>query len=67
MNFDPIVEEIHEIRAKLSRQYGDDLHAICESFRRGHDAAQHPLIVRPPRPALHSAYAPTNSSFQRIA
>ena len=67
MNFAPIVEEIHEIRAKLSRQYGDDLHTICEAFRRGYDAVQHTFIVRPPRSALHSAYASPNPSFQRSA
>jgi hypothetical protein len=67
MKFDPIVEEIHEIRSKLSQQYGDDLHAICEAFRRGQDTTKHQLISRAPRPALHSVHAPSNPSFQRIA
>lgn len=60
MNFDPIVEEIHDIRAKLSQQYGNDLHAICEAFRREQDPTRHTLISRPPRPALHNTHVAPN-------
>jgi hypothetical protein len=65
MNFDPIVEEIHEIRAKLSSQYGDDLHSICEALRGGQDAKKHPLITRPPRPALQNVYVAPKPLLQQ--
>ncbi len=67
MNFDPIVAEIHEIRTKLSHQYGDDLHTICEAFRHRQVAEKHPLITRPPRPVLHSVSAASSPSLQRLA
>ena len=66
MNLDPIVEEIHEIRAKLSQQYGNDLHTICEAFRSGEAAKNHLLVSRPPKLALHEIYAAPNPSLQRI-
>ena len=65
MNLDPIVEEIHEIRAKLSQQYGNDLHTICEAFRSGQVAKNHLLVSRPPKLAQHNIHAAPNPSFQR--
>lgn len=65
MNLDPIVEEIHEIRAKLSQQYGNDLHTICEAFRSGQAAKNHLLVSRPPKLAHQNIVAAANSSLQR--
>lgn len=67
MNLDPIVEEIHDIRAKLSQQYGNDLHTICEAFRSGQVAKNHLLVSRPPKLAQHHIHASPNPSFQRIS
>lgn len=67
MNLDPIVEEIHEIRAKLSQQYGNDLHTICEAFRSGQAAKNHLVVSRPPKLTQHNIHAASNPLFQRIA
>ena len=64
MNLDPIVEEIHEIRAKLSQQYGNDLHAICEALRSEQASKNHLLVSRPPKLALHNVHSAPNRSFQ---
>jgi hypothetical protein len=66
MNLDPIVEEIHEIRDKLSQQYGNDLHTICEAFRSQQNASQHLAISRTPRPAVHIIHTASNPLLQRI-
>ena len=65
MNLDPIVEEIHEIRAKLSQQYGNDLHTICDAFRRGQAAKNHLIVSRPPKLAVQPIHAAPNPSVQR--
>ena len=51
MTLDPIVEEIHQVRAKLSRQYNNDLHAFCEAIRHSQGAPGHVVVSRSPRPA----------------
>jgi hypothetical protein len=63
MSLDPIVEEIHEIRAKLSQQYDNDLHTICEAFRNGQSAKNHLLVTRPPKLARHPIHAAPNLSY----
>ena len=35
MRQDPIIEEIHQIRARIAEAYGNNIHAICEAARRG--------------------------------
>lgn len=51
MRTDPVVDEIHAIREKLSRQYGDNLHAICEGFRNAQKSSHHPAVSFAPKPA----------------
>jgi len=51
MIVDPIVEEIHQVRAKLFKQYNNDLHAFCEAVRQSQGTTGHVVVSRPPRPA----------------
>jgi hypothetical protein len=49
MKPDPIVEEIHAIREKISMQYGNDLHTICEAFRAAQKLSDHPIVSLQPK------------------
>ena len=57
MTLDPIVEEIHQVRAKLFQQYNNDLHAFCEAIRHSQGTTGHAVVSRPPRPAQQGAPA----------
>ena len=46
---DPIVEEIHAIRARLAEAHGDDLHAIAEYFRAEQQRYATRVVSYPPR------------------
>ena len=45
---DPIVEEIHKVRAEMAKEAGYDLHLICERLREAE--RQHPERMASPRP-----------------
>ena len=46
---DPIVEEVHRIRAEHAESFGYDLHAMCESYRQAQKSSGHKVVSRPPR------------------
>jgi hypothetical protein len=46
---DPIVEEVHRIRAEHSEAFGHNLHAMCESMRKAQAVSGHKVVSRPPR------------------
>ena len=46
---DPIVEELHAIRAALAHEQGDDLAKIARAAKAAADNAGRPLVTRPPR------------------
>ncbi len=48
---DPIVEEIHQIRAELAREAGYDLHTICERLREEERRRQARLASESPEQA----------------
>jgi len=62
MRQDPIVDEVRRIRAEHERRFNDDLHAICEDFRRRQASSGHGVVSRPPRrPVPHVAKPGTAS------
>jgi hypothetical protein len=46
---DRIVEEIHRIRSEYAESFGNDVHAICESFRNAQARSGHKVVSRPSR------------------
>ncbi len=48
---DPIVEEIHEIRAKIAEQFGYDLKAIVRDMQARQEKSGHIVRPAPSRPA----------------
>jgi len=49
MTPDPIVEEVHAIRAAIAARFNNDLHAICEDARQRQAAAGVKSVAYPPR------------------
>jgi hypothetical protein len=49
MKPDPIVEEVHQIRAAISERFGNDLRAICDDARQRQQAGPGRTTSRPPR------------------
>jgi len=54
MIFDPVVEEVHQIRERLSHKYNNNLHAICEAIRHSQSVSGRVVVSRLPRPAQQS-------------
>lgn len=46
---DPIVEEVREIRDKQAAEFRNDLHAICEHYRKRQRESGRRVVVRPSR------------------
>lgn len=46
---DPIIEELHRIRAEYAAQLDNDLHKICEDIRRRQVEAGRKVVTRKPR------------------
>jgi hypothetical protein len=46
---DPIVEEIHQHRAKHAARYGNDLEQICEALREQEKQSSRQVVYRQPR------------------
>ena len=46
---DPIVEEVHAIRARLAEAHGSDLHRIAEHFRVAQQRYAARIVSYPPR------------------
>jgi hypothetical protein len=46
---DPIVENVHKIRAEHAKSFGYDLHAMCESYREAQAKSGHKVVSRPAR------------------
>ena len=64
MTLDPIVEEIHQVRAKLIQQYNNDLHAFCEAIRQSQGTTGHAVVSRSPRPAQPLLHLATRRSLR---
>lgn len=50
MSDEPIVDEIHRIRAELSEQFGGDIHALGRYLREVDAASGVATVTRPPKP-----------------
>ena len=48
---DPIIEEVRRVRDEHAAQFGYDLHAICEDYRRMQQEQNWQVISLPPVPA----------------
>jgi hypothetical protein len=46
---DPIIEELHAIRAAIAEQHGNDLHKIAEHFRAREAASTREKVSFPPK------------------
>lgn len=46
---DPVVEEVRRIRDEHAKTFNDNLHAICEDFRRRQLLSGRKPVSRPPR------------------
>ncbi len=51
---DPIVEEVRSIRDEYARQFGYDLHAICEDLRKNREDSGRSVVRHSPK-RLHPA------------
>jgi hypothetical protein len=49
MKDDPIIEELHEVRARIAAKFNNDLRAICEDARARQSAAGTKPVALPPR------------------
>jgi len=47
---DPIVAEIHATRDRIVKEFGGDLHALCEQLRQRQREAGRVPVNHPPRP-----------------
>jgi hypothetical protein len=54
---DPIVDEVHRIRRKIAKQFGYDLHAICDEARKRDKKDGRKTVRLPPRPAVSTRRA----------
>ncbi len=52
MKPDPVVESVRKAREAHAAKFGYDLAAICRDFREREKAADHPLVLRAPKPRL---------------
>jgi bisphosphoglycerate-dependent phosphoglycerate mutase len=46
---DPIVKEVREIRAQLSAEHGNDLHALCKYLQERERHESRRIVTRSPR------------------
>ena len=46
---DPIVDEIHQIRAKIMQEHDNDLHKLFEYLREQQEKSGREYVTRPPR------------------
>jgi hypothetical protein len=46
---DPIVEEVRRVREEHAKKFNNDLHAICEDFRKRQRSSGHRIVSRQPR------------------
>ncbi len=46
---DSIVEEVRRIRDEHAKRFNDDLHAICEGFRKDQLSSGHKVVSHQPR------------------
>jgi hypothetical protein len=54
---DPIIDEIHAIRAAMAKASYDDLHKIAEAARSRQAAGGRKVVILPPRRAATEAHA----------
>jgi len=55
---DPIVEEVRRIREEHAKKFNNDLHAICEDFRKRQRSSGHKIVSRPLRVPINHAAQP---------
>ena len=46
---DPIVEEVHKVRAAIARRFNNGLHAICQDAGKRQEASGRQALALPPR------------------
>ena len=46
---DPIIDEIHRVRAEIAERFHGDLKAICDDARRRQAASGRKAVALPPR------------------
>ncbi len=46
---DPIVEEIHQIRADIMKAHNNDLHELFKDLRERQEKSERQVISRPPQ------------------
>ncbi len=69
MEPDPIVEEVHRIRAEMLARFNGDLHALVEDARRRQAASETPTVsvdeeTVPPDAVRHGASDRANGRHQ---
>jgi hypothetical protein len=62
MSFDPIVDEIRQIRERHAAQFGFDVHAIAEDAWQRDAAGDRKIVRLPPRRPVGGAAAPKKPS-----
>ena len=54
---DPIVEEVRKIREEHAAALGNDLHLICEHYRKRQNTSQRQIVTRPGRSPIQKNLA----------
>ena len=53
---DPIVEDIHRIRAEIMKEHDNDLHKLCEHLRQRQRESNRQYVTRSPRHIVPSEH-----------
>lgn len=63
---DPIIEELHKIRAEIAAESNYDMHAIVVALRRRQQAENRTVVTLPPKRVTDSKRAKSSGKTAKI-
>lgn len=63
---DPIIEELHKIRAEIAAESNYDMHAIVVALRRRQQAENRTVVILPPKRVAASKRAKSSGKTAKI-
>ena len=63
---DPIIEELHKIRAEIAAESNDEMHAIVVARRRRQQAENRTVVTWPPKRVANSKRAKSSGKTAKI-
>lgn len=63
---DPIIEELHKIRAEIAAESNYDMHAIVVALRRRQQAENRTVVTLPPKRVANSQRAKSSGKTAKI-